>query len=707
MGVVFLNRKIKLNLTFKFIAVLVVFLGGVFAVMVQLNLNNLKSESVGKGEFEAKSAGQDYGLSFRKTLVGFQHELEMLSLVLRNAKESGSFSREEVVALLQQMLEANPQIVGTYTLWEPNAFDGKDADYVNKTPYDDKTGRLIPYVVRSGEKIVVEPLKNYETPGDGDFYLLPKKNKKVTLMEPYSYEIEGKAVQLTSLIVPIIDNEEHFLGMVGVDFALDSLQEDATKYTPLGGYVTIVSGHGNYVANAAHPDLISKPYGEQEDKAKLFASVIAGETTQGYTNDENGDTVLRMFMPIRLDGSDDVMYAETVIPKDKIMESYNKGRTVTQIISLGALIVLGLVLAFAIRRLIIRHLLVLVRSMKSMAEGDLTQKVEVRSKDEFGELAKDYNHMTGELRGMFHLVHDLSMSVGATSEQLTASAEQTSQASETIARSIEQVASGSTTQNRYVNETATAMSEMSAGIQRIADSTSAVSASAQEVQSQTELGNSRLREAGEQMERVRNTVTEAERVMDQLGERSKEIGGIVDLISRISYQTNLLALNAAIEAARAGEHGRGFVVVAAEIRKLADQTFKATEQITGLIQVVQDETANATKMMKLGTAEVRSGEQHVVECSALFRAVADEMLRVGEQIQEVSATSEQMNASSEQVSASIGELARLAEEASDNSQNVAAASEEQLASMEEISSSSAALSHMVQELMEKLSRFKI
>ncbi len=675
--------------------------------MVQLNLNNLKSVSISKGELEAKTVSQEYGLSFRKTLVGLQHELEMLSLVLQNANKTQSFSREEVVDLLRKMLEANPNVLGTYTLWEPNAFDGKDAEHISKSSYEDETGRLIPYVVRNRDQIVVEPVKNYETPGDGDFYLLPKKNKKVTLMEPYSYDIDGKTVQLTSLIVPILDKENRFLGMVGADFALDSLQVAAANYKPLGGYVTIVSGQGNYVANSAHPDLISKPFGDQEDKAKLFASVVAGETSQGYTKDVEGNTVLRMFLPIHLDGSDDVMYAETVIPKNKIMESYNKSKTATQLISAAALIVMGLVLALSIRRLVTSHLRVLVRSMKSMAEGDLTQKVEVLTKDEFGELAKDYNHMTGELRGMFHLVHDLSLSVGATSEQLTASAEQTSLASETIARSIEQVASGSVTQDRYVKETATAMSEMSAGIQRIADSTSAVSASAQEVQSQTELGNSRLREAGEQMERVRNTVSEAERVMDQLGERSKEIGGIVDLISRISYQTNLLALNAAIEAARAGEHGRGFVVVAAEIRKLADQTFKATEQITGLIQVVQDETANATKMMKLGTMEVKSGEQHVVECSALFRAVADEMSRVGEQIQEVSATSEQMNASSEQVNASVGELARLAGEASDNSQSVAAASEEQLASMEEIASSSVALSHMVQELMEKLARFKI
>ncbi|QJD87652.1 methyl-accepting chemotaxis protein [Cohnella herbarum] len=702
-----IKRKMKFSLTIKFVALLIVILCCVFAIMVQLNLNNLKSISVSKGEYEAKYVGQEFGNDFEKKLSALKAELDMLALVLFNAKDTNSFTREQVVTLLQETLKANPDIIGTYTLWEPNAFDGKDAAYAGKSLYDDQTGRLIPYAVRNGEDVLVEPLKNYETQGDGDYYQIPKTTKKVTLMEPYAYEVAGKSVQMTSLIVPILDKQNRFLGIVGMDFTLDSLQQEASKYAPLGGYVTMVSGKGNYIANPVHPDLISKAYGNDEDKAELFSKVSAGEVAEGYAQDVSGENVLRVFQPIRITGSDDVMYAETVIPKKKIMESYNKGKSETQLISGLALFVLYFVLAVAIRLLIIRNIHVFVRSVKRMAEGDLTQKVEVKSKDEFGQLAEDFNHMSDELRRMFILVQDLSMSVGATSEQLTASAEQTSLASETITRSIEQVASGSETQNLYTRETALAMSEMSAGIQRIADSSSAVSASSQEVQSQTELGNERLREAGEQMARVKSTVSEAERMIEQLGERSKEIGGIVSLISQISYQTNLLALNASIEAARAGEHGRGFAVVAGEVRKLADQTFKATEQISGLIETIQEETAKASSAMKVGTTEVNVGEQKVIECATLFEVVANEMLRVGEQIQEVSATSEQMNASSEQVNASIEELSRIAGEAAGNSQSVASASEEQLASMEEISSASAALSHNVQELLVKLSYFKI
>ena len=395
-----IRGKIKFSLTFKIVSVLVVILCVVFVIMVQLNLNNLKSISVAKGEVEAKYAGQEFGNDFEKKLSGLKMELDMLVLVLLNGKEANTFTREQVVSLLQEALKVNPDVIGAYTLWEPNAFDGKDAAHANKSLYDDETGRLIPYAVRNGEEILLEPLKGYETPGEGDYYQLPKKTKKVALLEPYAYEIAGNSVQVTSLVVPILDGDNRLLGIVGFDFTLESLQREAAKYSPLGGYVTMVSGKGNYIANPVHPNLISKPYGDDEEKAELFARVAAGEAAQGYSKDLSGDDALRMFQPIHVMGSDDVMYAETVIPKKKIMETYNKSRAETQWVSGIALVVLGLALAISIQRLIIRHLRRFVISVKNMADGDLTQKVDVKSKDEFGQLAGDFNHMTEELRRM-------------------------------------------------------------------------------------------------------------------------------------------------------------------------------------------------------------------------------------------------------------------------------------------------------------------
>lgn len=702
-----MNRKSGLSLTLKMTSCLAALLLAVFAVLIPVNLNQIKTVSIEKGEAEAMQAAQEFASIFGKKLTGLKQELDMLAIVLRSAKESQTFSRAQAVELLKRMLEAHPDIVGTYTLWEPNAFDGKDAENVNKMPYDDNTGRFVPYIARSGDALIVEPLQNYETPGDGDFYLLAKQSKKVTLLEPYHYAIGGQDVPMTSLVVPVLDQKGEFMGMVGIDFALDSLQQEAAKHTPLGGYVTVITDDGNYVANPARPDRILQPYGDAPDKAKLLADLKAGKSTTGYAADANGNNALSVFLTVQPDGSDDAMYVETVIPEEQILAAYNESRTTSLMLGIAAMLVLGVALVIMIRYMIIRHVKTLVASVQRMAEGDLTQQVAIGSGDEFGQLAGSFNHMTKELRGMFHLVSDLSMSVGATSEQLTASAEQTSKAAETIARSIEEVAAGSEKQNSYAGETSKAMGEMAAGIEKIALSSSIVSASTHEVQLKTDLGNSRMKEAGEQMHRVRSSANEVGLAIARLGESSKEIGGIVSLISQISYQTNLLALNANIEAARAGEHGRGFAVVAGEVRKLADQTYRATGQIKELIEQIQTEADSAAGLMQQGASEVMAGEQSVAESASLFQAVADEMHLVSGQIEEVSAASEQMNASSQQVSASAEELSRLAGEASASSQSVAAASEEQLASMEQIASSSAALSDMVQELLEKLAKFKI
>ncbi len=702
-----MNNKLGISLITKMISGLSVLLIIVFSVLVFVNLDQLRIASVGQGESEARKVSQTFASQFGQKLAGYKQELDMLALVLRHAKEEQSYSRTDVVELLIQMLEAHPDLLGTYTLWEPNAFDGKDTEHANRSPYDDETGRLIPYAVRTGGVIEVLPIESYETPGDGDFYLLPKQTKKVTLMEPFTYEIAGQAVAMTSLVVPILDQGDRFLGMVGVDFALDSLQQEAAEQHPLGGYVTVISGEGNYIANPQQPDRLFQPYGDAPDKAQLFRKLTSGAATQGYARNAQGDNALSVFYPIHLDGSDNVMYVETVIPENEILKSYNQSKLTSLLIGIASMIVLGILMLLMIRQLIIRPIQSFVKSVQKMAEGDLTQQVEVRSRDEFGQLAGSFNAMTQELRGMFHLVADLSMSAGATSEQLTASAEQTTQASETIAQSIETVAEGSKTQHRYTDETAKAMGEMTVGIQRVAESSSAVSTYVSDVRAQTDLGNTRMREAEDKMTKARGAVAEVEQTIEHLGERSKEIGGIVSLISQISYQTNLLALNANIEAARAGEHGRGFAVVAGEVRKLADQTFKATEEIAVLIQKVQEETENASRTMKLGATEVIMGEQYVAESAELFQLVAEKMILVGDQIQEVSAASEQMNASAEQVNASVEELSRIAGETSDHSQSVASASEEQLAAMEEVASSSAALGNLVQELVEKQSKFKI
>jgi methyl-accepting chemotaxis protein len=697
----------NLSLSIKLVTVLGLLMLLTFGVMIPLNLQQLHQVSIEKGELEAQNAGKEYSQMLENKLVNAQATLQVLLEVLQETRTNNTMSREDVVLMMKNMLDKRPEVLGISTLWEPDVFDNNDKEHISKTAYDDITGRFIPYVVRSEGKVIVEAQRDYETPGAGDYYLMTKKNKKNAILEPLIYQIGGKDVMMMSLIQPILDKDGSFLGIVGLDLSLEILQKEAEKYKPLGGYVSLLSSKGTYVANPNDPESILKSFGDQPEKAELLQKVINGTSTIGYTLNSKNVEVMRSFESIQLPGTDSEWYVQTAVEKNRILKTYIESRNRAIIVAIVSMLILGVLTVLMIRYMVVRNILVLSDKLRLMADGDLTQELIVNNQDEFGLMAGYFNIMTHKLRGMFHLVNDLSMTVGAASQQLTASSGESSKAAETIAESIQQVAEGAETQKIYAKETGEAMVEMAIGVKRIAESSVAVSSSVDDVTMQTEKGHLRIREAVDQMNQVQEAVIATEQAIQRLSERSEEISGMIGLITDISTQTNLLALNAAIEAARVGEQGKGFAVVATEVRKLAEKTKSAADQVTKLVGDIRNDTELAAGTMAIGSTEVSSGVQTVTDSGFIFTSIMSEMGGVKSQVHEVSAAAEQMMASSEQITNSVEQLAEIAGESSSNSQDVAAASEEQLASMEEISASAESLSMLVQELLEKLSQFKI
>lgn len=697
----------KLSLAVKFILAVGLAATVALSLLLVVNLGQLRTISIAEGELEAVSAGKEYKADFQETFIGLEASLKSLTQVLLDSRERQKLSREDVLALMKRELSIHPEVFGIGTLWEPDVLAGSDTAGAGQTAYGDSSGRFIPYIYKNGDQFAVEPLADYETPGTGDYYLRPKDSKKLTYIEPYVYEVAGESVQMMTISYPMLDESGTFLGIVAMDVRMDYLQQDAEKYTPLGGYVSLITESGIYAANPHDPASVMQPYGDNPEKEALWKQVKSGETQKGYTLNSAGREVLRTFEPVTMPGSEQVWYTQTAVDKDRILKEYTEVRTIAITLSVGALLVLNAILAFLVWRMVIAPLRTLTGKLQLMAEGDLTQRIQVRSEDELGKMAGHFNEMTEKLRGMFQLVADLSMAVGATSQQLTASAEQTGKAAETIAESIDRVAQGAQSQNQYAAESSQAVNEMTAGVRRIADSSSAISDSANEVTERTKQGSVQLQQAASDMQELQVSTDETAQAIVRLEERSLAIGGMIELITNISTQTNMLALNAAIEASRVGEHGRGFAVVAGEIRKLADQTKRAAEQVTELVEDVRIDTGKAAESMAKGGEQVKRSAGSVADSNALFALILSEIEKVNDQLQEVSAAAQQMTASTEQVSASVGQLADIASESSSEAQSVAAASEQQLASMEEISASSAALSNMVQELLDKQSQFKI
>lgn len=395
------------------------------------------------------------------------------------------------------------------------------------------------------------------------------------------------------------------------------------------------------------------------------------------------------------------------VPTQEVSSEVSSLTIVSLVTIIVVLVITGLIVAWYARRLA-RPLQTLDEAAKRIAGGDITPtKLGIVSNDEIGRLGHSFEQMTENLRGLIRKINQATDQVAASSEELTASAQQSAEAANHVTQVITGMATGAENQMKAVDNTALVAEQMSAGIQRIAANTNAAAGTTSKSAEAAQEGSQTVEKAVTQMEKIEKTVTRSAQVVLKLGERSKEIGQIVDTISGIAGQTNLLALNAAIEAARAGEQGRGFSVVAEEVRKLAEQSQNAAKQIAELIMEIQSDTDNAVVAMDEGTKEVRVGTEVVNEAGRAFRDIFTSVNEVSDQMREISVAIQQMASGSQQVVSSVRQIDTISKEAARQAQTVSATTEEQLATMEEIAASSQALAKMAEELTHAVSKFKI
>ena len=416
-----------------------------------------------------------------------------------------------------------------------------------------------------------------------------------------------------------------------------------------------------------------------------------------------GDEKIAAFAPIP--GAN--WFLAISVPKNEVTGIVSSLTMVSLLTIIVVLIVTGVLIAW-FARCIARPIQVLEAAATRIASGDISDvKLDISSNDEIGQLGRSFEHMIGNLRRLIKKITLATDQVVASSEELTASAEQSAQASNQVAQVITNVANGAQKQLKALDDTTSVVDQMSAWSQLMTTSAyMAADTSAKSAEAARE-GSKVVKRAVDQMEHIESTVSRSSQVVTKLGERSREIGQIVDAISGIAGQTNLLALNAAIEAARAGEQGRGFAVVAEEVRKLAEQAQKAAKQIAELITVIQRDTDSAVVAMNDGTKEVRIGAEVVNDAGRTFDDIFGLINEVSSQMRKISATLQQIAGGSQQAVASVREIDTVSRNVAGQAQTVSAATQEQSATTEEIAASSQSLAKMAEELTKAVSVFKI
>jgi len=302
---------------------------------------------------------------------------------------------------------------------------------------------------------------------------------------------------------------------------------------------------------------------------------------------------------------------------------------------------------------------VVVRA-RAIAEKDLTgEPMAVKTKDEVGQLTETVNAMSVSLQQI----------VG----EVTQSAQEVASAATEIASNAEELSTGIDEQTTQMAQVASAVEEMSASITEVASKSTDASGSAKQSGEVATEGSEVVGQTVQGMESISEAVSASAVAVESLGKRGQQIGEVIDVINDIADQTNLLALNAAIEAARAGEHGRGFAVVADEVRKLADRTTKATEEIGESIQAIQTETTEAVDRMNTGTQQVQTGVELATRAGNSLNEIVGSAQSVSDMIASIASAAEQQAAASEEISRSIQSVDAITRQSSEASSQSATA----------------------------------
>ncbi|WNS77383.1 methyl-accepting chemotaxis protein [Bacillus sp. DTU_2020_1000418_1_SI_GHA_SEK_038] len=575
------------------------------------------------------------------------------------------------------------------------------------------------YLGTEDKEFIIYP-NDYNLPDDYDptvrpWYAPIKESGEQEYLITDAYLDAGTDIYMVTVSLPLYINNQLY-GVLGADISLEKLTASIAD-TKVGetGYVILTDKEGALLAYKDH-DLVAKnqnisslPIYKEKSDGNVYLD-IDQVTYVSEKDDETGWQIFSVLSQEEIKSFSEQIsqnMSNRIAAADKELQGIFSKLLSIQIIIVLILLVISILISLFFAKYFIGPIIKLSDFLKSVANGDLSKKMDINTKDEIGLLFHSVNHMIDSLRTMANKMNQLILEVENDSKILNDQANVSTHVTNTVSSAMDEVATGSerlaadmVNISTHVENNDLAVRSMSERISKIVDH-------ARETKSITSVGQAAMENMNNKMNMIVSQSIESATIMKKLDSKLQTINDITSLIHDLSEQTNLLSLNASIEAARAGEQGRGFAVVAQEVKKLAEQSRQSVGEISSLISEIQMDSSKALENIDLGRESAVEGAVMTDDTAKSYSKMFGFIESLAHDIDEIASSSETLTESSHSISSSVDSVVSISQQTSAGVEEVTSITEEQKQSVHEVKKISENLRELTDELRKSIEHFKV
>lgn len=677
-----------------------------FIAYATVSSSILHTKAVEDGEKFANEHTRYYASILSDNLNQTKKTLDTMKLVVEGTYNDNTITADSVLSMMENVLANNPSISGVATVLEEGVLPEKDSIDANLV---DSQNRFIPFASKVKGEVYTNPASGLDKAGDGDWYIIPKEEKRSVLTEPISYKLGEETKSASSIAIPLLSKDNQFLGVISAHFDMGFLDELVKEMKPDGGYSSIITDQGLVVANSINQKLVGSNMAEALDWAPLKEGLIAGNVTNTYVDSKQlQEKAFNAFAPVNLQGIDEVWSIQTVIGRSTIIKTFTDFALITIIAGAAMILLMAGASSMFIHRNL-RPLKFLYESMGTAASGDLTKKVDPEKirKDEIGAVALAFNDMLGETSKVIQVVKESSTNLNESSTDVSRTVNEVTAASEEVALAVDEIAQGASQQSADAENTNQQMADLSTQIDVLSDLSREMEQFSMNAKESTDEGIEQVFQLRQHNEATNDMNRKVQQQIQSLTSRIAAIDKVIETIHGITAQTNLLALNASIEAARAGEHGKGFAVVAEEVRKLAEESSNETKVIQETVQEILNESEQTVALIAENGKLMEQNNHSVSNTEEAFNKNAELAKQLGQSVNQLSVKLTDMMDYKEQAMTAIQSVSAISQETAASAEEVSASAAEQQTQMQQVASSTEQMDKIANELQDVVNRFKV